>query len=236
MRFKDLFKDRYGIKIEPRWIKLQPAKVGDTVTTSVSIRNTSGTTLVFKDLYLGRDNCVCVLEIDIPLKEKNAIRTIDPEEAFTFQIKCTPLQIGFTKELCIFDFIDFKIAREIQVRGIAEDKELIQQLKVQNQNAYTGNGFRKNRQELDVLKVRNDSNRVRIRGPALVRAPFFAPKRMPHFPVPDEIWEAFRLQDENVLRPKFGGALKLLAKENYQVSSRILFIAVLGNTKNKNNT
>jgi hypothetical protein len=133
---------------------------------------------------------------------------------------CTPLQIGRTKELCIFDFGTFKIARDFIITGLAEDDEMLQKIKVPHgSNSYNGytNVYQKNRGEQDIIKIRQDYNRTRIRGAPPIRSPFFMPKRLPLYVVPEAIWEAFQQKDELTIKRKFPGALQPLNFKNYTV-------------------
>lgn len=221
LRITELYQDRYGIRIKPGKVWFKAIKIGDSAARSVTVTNTSEATFVLQKISFNRDQSVCRFEVEYPTnKEKDCVVTLGPQDSYSFLVHCTPLMMGRTKELCVFDFTselcEFKIARDFSVTGLAENEDIVSQIKKPDETHYRPN-YHKFRGEQDIGRIMNDQNRIRVRGSQPVRAPFFLPKRIPHYKVPNEIWEAFRQQNEGLVKSKFPGAIQQLDFWNYQV-------------------
>lgn len=219
LRYRDLYDNRGGIKIKPEhYVKFQAAKLGMSVTKSVTVQNMSNRDVQLVNVVFPHDNSICKFELDLPQREGNAIRTLAPEETYSFLVICTPLQMGRTKEMGLFDFGDFKIARDFIITGLSNDEELLNKLKKPDDVGYR-QSYQRIRGAEQIGELIKDNNRTRIRGTAPIRAPFFMPTRIPRFTIPDNIWESYSKKDEGIIKRQYGGALLSLDFSNYKVST-----------------
>jgi hypothetical protein len=125
--------------------------------------------------------------------------------------------LGSTRELCIFDFGNFRIGRYLTVTALSVEDEILNEIKVKD-----GNGVRewKNvRSDETISKMVQESSRRVIRGVQPIRTPFFLQKRLDTNSVPRYLWDIIKEKDEEsflLKHPCVGQALRI---ENYMVST-----------------
>ncbi|XP_035708851.1 RNA helicase Mov10l1-like [Folsomia candida] len=221
IRYRDLYDNRGGIKITPEArVKFQAAIIGTCVQKSVSVQNMSNRSITLQSIEFPHDNAICKFDLELPQRDRDVIRVLAPEEMYTFMVNCTPLQMGRTKEMGIFDFIEFKIARDFIITGLTADEELLNKVKKPEHENYVQR-FSRIRGVEQIRTLMNDNHRTRIRGNAPVRAPFFVSSRIPRYSVPNEIWNAYRDQSEEIIKKHYAGVLRALDINNYQTKFQV---------------
>lgn len=218
IRHRELYDNRYGIKIMPQnYIKFHPTKVGSVVARAVTVQNSSTRSITLHNIVFPHDNSICKFELELPQRDIEVIRILAPGESYVFQVVCTPLQMGRTKEMGVFEFGDFKIARDFVITGLSTDEELLQKIR-KPEDGHFRPSYRRIQGAEQIGKLMDDNRRTRIRGPAPVRAPFFAPGRLPVYAIPNEIWKAYQEKSEELVKRHHAGALLALDYKNYAVS------------------
>ncbi|OXA58303.1 RNA helicase Mov10l1 [Folsomia candida] len=221
IRYRDLYDNRGGIKIKPEaYVKFQPAIIGTCVQKSVSVQNMSNRSITLQSIEFPHDNAICKFELELPQRDRDVIRVLAPEDMYTFKVNCTPLQMGRTKEMGLFDFGEFKIARDFIITGLTADEELLNKVK-KPEHGHRAQRFSRIRGVEQISALMNDNHRTRIRGTAPIRAPFFVPSRIPSYSVPTEIWDAYREQSEEIIKQHYAGVLMALDINNYQTKFQV---------------
>lgn len=216
VRYQDLMMDKCGIRITPRSVRFPALQIGTSALKSISICNTTSEIHKLKEVKFNQDPSVCLFEIrcigqqegDENIKEIIVL----PNDELQFQITCKPMMVGKTTEMCVFDFDDFVIAREVSVVGQSEEEKNLTIDTIQERPH-----FKKQIGEEDISRIITDRNRRRIRGSQTVRAPFFSQKRLPLNKVPSELYKILKDQDETELLRLHPNALEGLTFDNYKV-------------------
>ncbi len=220
--YDQLQQNKMGIQIYPRYLNFAPQLLGSSSQKQLTVKNHSPQDIRLDQIRFSQDAAVGQFVIHSIHVEAGGGVTLAGGDEVKFEVICTPKMIGKTKEICIFDFGEFKIGRELCVIGRSEEEIM---MKVDNTKQRPN--FKKQIGEQDITKIITDRDRRRVRGSQTVRAPFFSQKRLPLNKVPNELYGIMKTQDEKQLKVLYPNALMTLQYTNYLVIQILLKLWLL---------
>ncbi|CAL8083245.1 unnamed protein product [Orchesella dallaii] len=208
----ELLKNKEGVSISPNSIRFSPINIGHSGAKIITISNNSEQVVRLLRIIGHQDPSVCTFDFNIPDKQPDGSVTIFPQTELSVDLVCHPLLIGKTKELCVFEFGNFRIGRTITLIGRSEEENRL----TVNEIGIERPSYKKQHGEQDISKIILDKDRRRVRGSQNVRAPFFCQKRLPLNKVPNEMWDILKNEDVERLEQLYPNAMHPLTYENYK--------------------
>ncbi|CAG7732824.1 unnamed protein product, partial [Allacma fusca] len=135
--FSDLIQDKNKVRILPKEIiSFKTRPLGSPSLEEVTIENNGEKSVTLTRILTGKTQDVAKFEF---IFEKGVLNPEDfliellPHKSWTFGIKCSPVQLGRTKELLIFQFGSFRIGRWLWVHSVALGQDEIIHGEIQSQ-------------------------------------------------------------------------------------------------------
>ncbi|CAG7817639.1 unnamed protein product [Allacma fusca] len=212
--FMELIQDKNKIRILPKGtISFKTKILGSTSLEVVTIENNGESRFILRRIFMGRIQDVAKFDFVFQkgfLNPEDLFIELQPHRSWAFTIKCTPIHLGRTKELLLFDFGSFKIGRWLYVFSLAPNQDEILHCKPVILNKIR----RKVTKELiDNLII--EKNMLVVSAPSHVRAPFFVPHKIGASKVPTGVLECFRAKNQSLLLELYPSVVQELYSGNY---------------------
>jgi len=195
-----------GLSDDKRGVTIQPTKVidwrlilGTPESKTVFIGNNTNDLLILAKIEVMGHQTICKFDAQLPPREaEDIIAIVEPNSHLVFKIHCTPLALGRTRDICVFKFQGFSIARKLSVNVKSDQCDLIRAIQLEDQ---TARPWRDIRGEDTIKRLVGNRSRKILHGPKFIRPAFFSDKRfkIKHYDIPDYMWEIVQMRDESKL-------------------------------------
>lgn len=209
----DLLRNKYNMEIHPRNLSFPPTLIGISSSKTFRVRNGSSEEVCLKRVHLSQDQSHSQFVVQFNLEHSKGM-TIRPNQEYPVEIVCHPRMTGKTKEVCVFDFGDFRIGRQIFVTGFSKEEQ--EMLGTKNK-AREVQRFNKETRQKSIENIIADRGRRIVKGNCVVRSPFFTDNKTPANHVPDELYEIVKNNDERLLMDLYPEVFRMLHIDTYKV-------------------